>query len=79
MNMLQDLGDDDLVFGGLHENMLMGRYMDTHMTRTAAAATHLAHADVLMRRCGQGGDFSLMRYLSASALCVRSCVAGPTR
>eukprot|EP00884_Botryococcus_braunii_P000217 jgi/Botrbrau1/10196/Bobra.116_1s0012.1 len=79
LTMLEDMGDAELIFGGIHENVLQLRYMDTHMTRTALATSHLAHADILLRQCGRRGDFSLLRYMPPVALSVRSCVAGPSR
>lgn len=79
LTMLEDMGDAELIFGGIHENLLQLRYMDTHMKRTALATNHLAHADVLLRQCGRRGDFSLLRYMPPVALSVRSCVVGPSR
>lgn len=79
LSMLEDMGEADLIFRGIHENMLGLRYMDTNMTRTAHATSHVAEADVLLRQCGRRGDFSLIRYLPPVALCVRQQVAGPSR
>jgi len=68
-------GDNELLMGGLFENIHSIRLADTSLAKSVRALRALGDADVIQRAGFARGHFHLLPYVTSSAMAVHACVS----
>ena len=68
-------GDNELMMGGLFENIHSIRLQDTSMVKSVRALRAIADADVMQSAGYNRGQFHLSPYVTSSAMAVHACVS----